>query len=152
MRSSNPFRKPMDAWRVTEDGIHLEYPIFYYETTIPDEVSIKRSLKEVVSDVDFWGWERDENGKIVDSSGKVFIAKFKKHQGFSLFKIPTEYWSGIFPGEVERIMEISEIKKIMISGIERNATRIEEDLDILKQEVNSMDSVREIISKCAVYL
>ena len=108
-------------------------------------------MKEVIEDIDFCGWEGNKEDRIVDSTGKVFIAKFEKMKGYSLLIIPTEFWSGVFPGEVERIMDIGEIKEIMISGIERNEIRINENIDELKKVVNSLSSIKEILLKCGNY-
>ena len=151
MRKSNPFRKSEEAWKKTEYGIELKYPIFHHDPTIPDDPIIKRTMEEVIVDVDFCGWQGNKEDKIVDSSGKVFVAKYEKTKGYSFFIIPTEFWSGVFPGEVERTMEIEEIKKIMISGIERNEIRIKENIAELKKVVSSMNSIKEILSKCGNY-
>ena len=151
MRKTNPFRKPEKSWTTNENGIELEYPIFHHDPTIPDDPIIKRTMKEVIEDIDFCGWEGNKEDRIVDSTGKVFIAKFEKMKGYSLLIIPTEFWSGVFPGEVERIMDIGEIKEIMISGIERNEIRINENIDELKKVVNSLSSIKEILLKCGNY-
>ena len=151
MTKSNPYRKPEEAWRKTEYGVELNYPIFHYDPTIPDGSIIKRTIEEVIGDIDFWSWEGNKEDRIVDSTGKVFIAMFEKTMGHSLLIIPTEFQSGIFPGEVERTMEIQEIKELMISGIERNETRIKEDTNELKTKINSMDSIQEILKICGEY-
>lgn len=151
MRKTNPFRKPEEAWKRTEVGIKLEYPIFHHDPSIPDDPIIKKTMEEVIGDVDFWGWEGNKEDRIVDSSGRVFMAKFEKTNGFSLLIIPTEFKSGTFPGEVERIMDIKEIKEIMISAIERNKIRINENINELKKVIDSMNSTKEILTKCANY-
>lgn len=151
MRKSNPFRKPGEAWKRTEVGIELEYPIFHHDPSIPDDPIIKRNMEEAIGDIDFWGLEGNKEDRIVDSLGRVFIVKSEMTNGFSLFVIPTEFRSGVFPGEVERIMDISEIKEIMISGIERNKIRINENINELKKVIATMDSTKEILTKCANY-
>ena len=151
MRKTNPFRKPEEAWTRTENDVELEYPIFHHDPTIPDDPIIKRTMEEVIGDIDFCGWEGNKEDKIIDSTGKVFIAKFEKTKGYSFLIIPTEIWSGVFPGEVERTMDIEEIKEIMISGIERNEIRINENINELKKMINSMNSIKEILLKCENY-
>ncbi|KAB1155939.1 hypothetical protein F7018_11560 [Tenacibaculum aiptasiae] len=151
MIKSNPFRKLEEAWEKTEKGVKLKYPIFHHDPNIPDDPIIKRTIEEVIVDIDFWGWEGNKNDRIVDSTGKVFIAKFEKKNGHTLFIIPTEFQSGVFPDEVERTMDIEEIKGLMISGIERNAIRIKGDKDNLKKEISSMNSIEEILNTYAKY-
>jgi len=151
MRKPNPFRKPEEAWKRTEVGIELKYPIFHHDPSIPDDPIIKRTMEEAIGDIDFWGWEGNKDDRIVDSTGRVFMAKFEKTNGYSFFIIPTEFRSGVFPGEVERIMEIEEIKEIMISGIERNKIRINENINELKKEISTMNSTKEILTKCGNY-
>ncbi len=149
MEKYNSFRKPDDAWKMTESGIELQYPIFHHDPTIPDDPIIKSTLAEVIGDIDFYAWEGNKEDRIVDSSGKVFIAKFEKKKGYKLFIIPTEIRSGIFPGQVERTMEIEEIKQIMLSGVDRNEIRIKEDKDELKRKILSMNSIQEILKTCS---
>jgi hypothetical protein len=151
MRKSNSYRKPQDAWSMTEKGIELIYPIFHHDPTISDDPTIKKTIKEVIEDIDFWGWEGNKGDRIVDSTGKVFIAKFEKKNGYTLLIIPTEFRSGVFPGEVERTMNIEEIKEIMCSGIESNEIRIKVDIDELKRKVNSMNSIKKILNICGNY-
>lgn len=151
MKKSNPYRKPEDSWKMTEKGIKLKYPIFHHDPTIPDDPIIKMTIKEVLEDIDFWGWEVSKEDRIVDSTGKVFIAKFEKTKGHTLLIIPTEFQSGVFPGDVEKVMSIEEIKEIMISGIERNKVRIKENIEELKREVETMNSIEKIIIKCVKY-
>ena len=151
MEKSNLYRKPGEAWKKTDNGIELEYPIFLYDPTIPDDPIIKRTIEEVIGDIDFWGWEGNKEGRIIDSTGKVFIAKFEKRKEHTLFRKSTEFQSGMFPGEVERTMEIEEIKELMICGIEKNKIRIQKDIDDLKKKVSSMSSMEEILKTCGKY-
>ncbi|WP_025743098.1 hypothetical protein [Aquimarina pacifica] len=151
MCKSNPYRKPEEAWKNTKIGIELKYPIFHHDPRIPDDPIIKLSIEEVMGDIDFYGWEGSKEDRIVDSTGKVFVAKFEKTKGHILFIIPSEIHSGIFPGEVERIMEIEEIKKIMISGIERSRDVIKENINELKTKINLMDSIENILNTCGKY-
>lgn len=151
MAKSNPYRKPEEAWRKNEDGIELKYPIFHHNPAVPDDPIIKGTIEEVIGDVDFWGWEGNKEDRIVDSTGKVFTAKFEKKNGRTLFIIPTEFRSGVFPGEVERTMGIEEIKELMISGVERNEIRIKKDKDVLKRKIDSMDSIKEILITCGEF-
>lgn len=151
MEKSNPYRNPEDAWKMTEKGIELKYPIFHHDPTIPDDPIIKMTIKEVLGDIDFWGWEGSKEDRIIDSTGKVFIAKFEKSKGYTLLIIPTEFQSGVFPGDVEKVMSIEEIREIMISGIERNKVRIKENIEELKRKVETMNSIEEILLKCGKY-
>lgn len=151
MRKSNPFRKPENAWKKTEFGVELIYPIFHHDPTIPDDPIIKLTMEDVINDYDFCGWEGNQSDRIVDSSGKVFIAEFKKVKGYTFFIIPTEMWSGVFPGEVERTMRVEEVKEIMISGIEKNKIRIKENIEELKTLITAMNSIKEILTKCENY-
>jgi hypothetical protein len=41
-------------------------------------------------------------------------------------------------------MDLSEVKEIMISGIDHNETRIKENINELKLKINSMDSIEEM--------
>lgn len=150
-KSSYPYRNPEDAWSVTKEGIELKYPIFHHDPSIPDDPIIKSSIKEVIGDVDFWGWKGNEDDRIVDSTGKVFVAKFEETEGKILFVIPITRQSGVFPGEVERTMEISEVKAIMVSGINTNEIRIKENISELKSKINSMTSIEEILRTCSKY-
>ena len=151
MEKSNPYRNPEDAWKMTEKGIELKYPIFHHDPTIPDDPIIKMTIKVVLGDIDFWGWEGSKEDRIIDSTGKVFIAKFEKSKGYTLHIIPTEFQSGVFPGDVEKVMSIEEIREIMISGIERNKVRIKENIEELKRKVETMNSIEEILLKCGKY-
>jgi len=151
MTTSNPYRKPEEAWSMSENGIELKYPIFHHDPTIPHDPIIKRTIEEVIGDIDFWGWEGNKEDRIVDSTGKVFIAKFEKTNGRTLLIIPTEYQSGVFPGEVERTMDIEEVKELMIAGIDTNEVRIKEDLNNLKKIITSMKSIEEILKTCGKY-
>lgn len=150
-KSSYPYRNPEDAWKVTADGIELKYPIFYHDPLIPDDPVIKSSIKEVVGDIDFWGWKRNEQDRIVDSTGKVFISKFEETEEKMLFVIAVIRHSGVFPGELERVMELSEVKTIMTSGIDNNEVRINENINELKSKINSLDSIEEILNTCSKY-
>jgi len=143
----NPYRKLQEAWRVTEDGIKLLYPIFHHDPTIPHDPIIKRTVEDVIGDIDFWGWEGSKDDRIVDSSGKVFIAKFKK----TTFGMSMEWNSGVLPGEVERIMTIEEVKEIIISGMESHEIRIKEDVNELKKKVNSIESIQKLLKISAKY-
>ncbi|MEQ9264260.1 MAG: hypothetical protein RLN81_03515 [Balneolaceae bacterium] len=151
MTKSNPYRKPEEAWKKTENGIEIKYPIFHHDPSIPDDPIIKKTIQEVVGDVDFWGWEGNKEDRIVDSTGKVFVAKFEKTNTQTLLIIPTEFRSGVFPGEVERTMDIKDVKELMILGIERNKVRIEDDIDDLKKKITSMNSIEEILKTCEKY-
>jgi len=151
MTKSNPYRKPEEAWKMTENGIELKYPIFHHDPSIPDDPIIKRTIEEVLGDIDFYGWEWNKEDRIVDSTGKVFEAKFEKTSGRTLLIIQTEFQSGVFPGEVERTMDIDEIRELMISGIKRNEVRIKDDIDDLKKKVISMNSIEEILKTCGKY-
>ena len=151
MKTNHPYRKPEVAWSVTEKGIELKYPIFHHDPSLPDQPIIKKSIKEVLGDVDFWAWKGNEEDRIVDSTGKVFIAKFEETKRKTLLIIPTIIRSGLFPGELERIMEISEVKEIMILGIINDETRIKENIDQLKLKINLMNSIEEILETCSQY-
>ena len=151
MNKSNPYRKPEDAWKITKKGVKLTYPIFHHDPAIPDDPTIKMTVEEVIGDIDFWGWEGNSEDRIIDSTGKVFIAKFEKSKGHTYLIIPTKFHSGIFPGEVEKVMSVEEIREIMVSGIKRNEARIEENKEKLLKEIQSMSSIREILLKCKSY-
>ena len=150
-KTSYPYRHPEDAWKVTSEGIELKYPIFHIDPYIPDEPIIKNTIQEVIGDIDFWGFKRNKEDRIVDSTGKVFVAKFEETKGKTLFIIPITRLSGVFPGELERTMETSEVIAIMISGIERYETRIRDDINELKLKISSMDSIEEILKACSKY-
>lgn len=147
-KNEYPFRDPWDAWRMTKDGIELNYPILHYDKTIP---IIKATIQEVIGDIDFWGWKGSAEDRIVDSTGKVFFAKYEEIEGKTLLLIPVTRGSGVFPGELERIMDISEVKSIMISAIERTEGQIKEDINELKLEINSMKSIEGILKICCKY-
>ena len=151
MTKSNPYRKPEEAWKKTENGIEIIYPIFHHDPSIPDDPIIKKTIGEVIGDIDFWGWQGNKEDRIIDSSGKVFVAKFEKTNGRTILIIPTEFRSGVFPGEVERTMDIKEIKQLMILGIKRNEIRIKDDIDDFKKKINSMKSIDEILKTCGKY-
>ena len=150
-KSNSPYRKPEDAWRVTENGVELTYPIFHHDPTSTDDPIIKKSIEEVIGDLDFYGWKGGDEDRIIDSNGNVFIAKFEETKGKALFIISTTQQSGVFPGEVERKMDISEIKEIMHAGIERNAISIKTDIDELHKTIDSMNSIKDILMKCGEY-
>ncbi len=148
MVKSNPYRKPQDAWNITEHSVKLKYPIFSHDPCIPNELVVKRSIKEVVGDIDFWGWEGFKTDRIVDSTGKVFIPKFERTTGYRYWFsiLPTEFQSGVFPGEVERTMSLDEIKEIMIFVIDHNKIRIKEDINDLKVKMSLMNSIEDILN------
>ncbi|UKN02694.1 hypothetical protein K6119_04095 [Paracrocinitomix mangrovi] len=138
----NPHRSPKEAWTTTQEGIDLVYPIFHHDTTIVHDPIIKRNVKEVCGDIDFWSWDGNENDRFVDSTGKVFLSKNEK----------SGIWaSGQFPAEVERTMDISEIKGIMKMGIDTNKSNIKEDSDLLKLELDKLESIQEVLLLCARY-
>jgi hypothetical protein len=150
-KSSYPYREPAEAWKVNEDGIELKYPIFHHDLSIPDDPIIKATIKEVLGDVDFWGWKGNEDDRIVDSTGKVFFTKFEETEGKMLFFIPVTRQSGVFPGGLERIMDLTEVKTIMTAGIDNNEVRIKENINELKSKINSLDSIEEILRVCSKY-
>jgi len=151
-KSKNPYRKPEEAWQETEEGVLLKYPIFKHDPRIPDDPIIKKTIKEVINDVDFYGWKGGKEDRIVDSTGKVFRTKFEESNGGrTLIFIPITYKSGVFPSEVERTMRISEVKEIMKSGIESNKIRITEKLEELKLKIEELDSIEDILKLCGSY-
>ena len=147
MIKSNPYRKPEEAWKKNEDGIHLKYPIFHYDPTIPDDPIIKWTIEDVLGDIDFYGWKGNKHDRIVDSLGKVFITKFEKTKGYTFFIIPTEFRSGVYPGKLERIMEVEEVKQIIISGIHNHKSRVKENKKEIIREINLMSSIPMILKK-----
>jgi hypothetical protein len=152
-KHKNPFRKPEEAWKITKEGILLKYPIFHHDPSIPDDPIIKKTIKEVVGDVDFWGWEGGKEDRIVDSTGKVFITKFEKvKNGRNFLFIPITVQSGMFPGEVERVMDITEVKDIMSSAIEGYKFRIKRDVEELKREIEILNSIDDVITFCGNYV
>jgi hypothetical protein len=150
-KSNYPYRNLEDAWKETADGIELKYPIFHHDLSIPNDPKIKSTIEEVIGDIDFWGWEVNEEVRIVDSTGKVFFSKFENTEDKIIFIIPFTRHSGVVPGELERTLEVSEVKTIMISGIENNEVRIKENISELKLKINSLGSIEEILKTCSKY-
>ena len=151
-KNKNPFRKPEEAWKVTKEGVLLKYPIFHYDPAIPDDPIIKKTIEAVVGDIDFYGWKGNKEDRIIDSTGKVFITKYEEVKGGrTLLFIPIIYRSGVFPGKVDRIMKITEIKQIMNSGIDNNKNRILENLEELKMKIEEQESIQEILKLCGHY-
>ncbi len=135
------------AWKVTHEGVALVYPICYFDSTIPEQLSIQVSIENVMEDIDFIAWPPNTEYHIVDSTGKVFRACYQKTQGYTWYIIPTEYRSGVFPGELLYVMTLNEVKQLLYNAIAYHKQHIANS-NSLKEQLNNISSIQEILKVC----
>ena len=75
IKENYSFRKPEDGWSKEEDGIVLRYPVFHHDRSNPNDLIIKKTLREVISDIDFHRWKENKDVRLEDSDGKAFLVQ-----------------------------------------------------------------------------
>jgi len=131
----NIVKTPEELWKTTKYGVQLNYPIFHYDPSSPFEMNFKNSVEDVIEDIQFWDWEWDERERIIDSSGNVFKSEFRTNESVPF---------GVFPGQVERKMELLEVKQMIEVCLKINQLRSKDIIAILLNRIESSKSIKEI--------
>ncbi|MFT5168393.1 MAG: hypothetical protein ACI8P3_003636 [Saprospiraceae bacterium] len=135
-------KKQQELWETTKFGVPLNYPIFHYDPSTPFDLVFKTSVEEVIEDIQFWDWEWDERERIIDSSGKVFNSVFETNGSMQ---------AGVYPGLVERQMDLEEIKQMLEICLEVNKAIPNETIEVLLTSIKNTNSIKEIFEMCERY-
>lgn len=128
-------KTPEELWKTTKYGVQLNYPIFHYDPNSPFDLNFKNSVEDVIEDIQFWDWEWDKRERIIDSSGKVFKSEFRTNESMP---------SGVFPGSVERQMELKEVKQMFEVCLKVNPLIPNEKFEVLQNRLEITQSIKKI--------